>query len=52
MGLSEEQALENFVEALPSIISKINGGEKNIQEIGLKMDETVVLPIYNSLPTN
>ncbi|KAI7859312.1 ribosomal protein L1/ribosomal biogenesis protein [Circinella umbellata] len=52
MGLSEEQALENFIQVLPSIISKIDGGENNIQEIGLKMDETVVLPIYNSLPTN
>ncbi|KAI9255123.1 ribosomal protein L1/ribosomal biogenesis protein [Phascolomyces articulosus] len=52
LGMSEEEAFENFAQALPSIISKIAGGEKNIQEVGLRMDDSVILPIYNSLPTN
>ncbi|KAI9499036.1 ribosomal protein L1p/L10e family-domain-containing protein [Zychaea mexicana] len=52
MGLGEEEAYENLAEALPQILSKIPGGERNVQELGLRMDQGITLPIYNSLPSN
>jgi ribosome biogenesis protein UTP30 len=42
---------ENIADALPALMEKIPKGWSNIQSIHLKTNQSVALPLYNSLPT-
>ncbi|KAF9001251.1 hypothetical protein BGZ52_010017, partial [Haplosporangium bisporale] len=53
IGLTSMSAAEitaNIEAAIPHIIEKIPRKWKNIQAINLKSNESIALPIFNSLP--
>jgi ribosome biogenesis protein UTP30 len=53
VGLTSQSAAEitaNIETAIPHIIEKIPRKWKNVQAINLKTNNSIALPIYNSLP--
>lgn len=50
-GQTIDQVCENIATALPALMAKISKGWANIQSIHLKTNQSVALPLYNSLPS-
>ncbi|KAI8149965.1 ribosomal protein L1/ribosomal biogenesis protein [Fennellomyces sp. T-0311] len=51
MELKEEEVVDNVLTVLPRVVAKLQGGQSNVQEIAVRMDN-ITLPVYNALPSN
>lgn len=51
-SFTRKQVIANIVEGLPSIVSYIPGKWKNVQSIHLKTQDSIAMPLFNSLPVS
>jgi len=48
--MTEKQICENIMSGIDKIVKHIPGTWKNIKSLNIKAEDTISLPIYNSIP--